>query len=75
MNYKSCNKVESVRIDYLYFYEVYDEYYIEDLDNFAQSIDHHMNSSNYKVFEVGTLENEILIIDTAKIVNVRILYK
>ncbi|KIJ86826.1 hypothetical protein SE00_07645 [Staphylococcus saprophyticus] len=75
MDYKSCNKVESVRVDYLYFYEVYDEYYIEDLDNFAQSIDHHMNTNTYKVFEVDTLENERLIIDTTKIVNVRILYK
>ncbi len=75
MNYKSDSKVKSVRVDYLLHYEDYDESYIDDLDYFARSIQHHINSSDYKVFEIDTNNNETLIVDTSKIVSVRIAYK
>lgn len=75
MSYKSDYLIKNVRIDYLNFYDEYDENYIGDIDRFADAIQTRMVSEKFNIVKFQTNENETLLIDTSKIVSVRIIYK
>lgn len=75
MNYKYENSIESVRVDYIMYYEVYDEADIKNLYHFSNCLKQHMASNINKVFQTQTCNGDSLIINTSKIVNVKISYK